>query len=218
MEARKGLREVVESALGYAPGLVEKDIDVATHGGVVTLTGHVPSYSDKLEAEKVVKRLRGVKAVANDLEVQLPGSSKRTDTDIAAAAVHALAWRSTVPEDNIKVTVRNGLVTLEGELEWRYQKDAAEKAVRALTGVKGVTNDLKIKPEVEPKQVKEKITQALERSARLDAERIQIETRGHTVVLRGTVHSWHEHDEAEEAAWAIPGVWDVEDHLTVNYG
>lgn len=214
----KGLRDIVESALAYTPGLVEKDIDVATHGGVVTLTGHVPSYNDRLEAEKVVKRLRGVKAIANDLEVRLPGSSKRNDTDIAEAAVSALKWRSTVPEDKIKVTVRNAWITLEGDVEWRYQKDAAEKAVRGLTGVKGVRNMLKVKPEVEPEQVKEKIARALERSARLDAGRIQIETQGHKVILRGTVHSWHEHDEAEEAAWAVPGVWEVEDHLTVNYG
>jgi osmotically-inducible protein OsmY len=175
----------------------------------------VPSYAERYAAEKAAKRVYGVKAIVNELEVRLPGSRERSDEDIAAAAVSALRSNVLVPADKIKVTVSKGWIKLEGEVEWQFEKEEAESAVRHLSGVLGVSDLIKVKPRVSPTEVKSKIEEAIKRSAEMDARRISVDVQGGKVSLWGTVHSWVERDEAERAAWAAPGVTTVEDHIAV---
>jgi len=191
------------------------EIGVQVKGGVVTLTGWVDSYMKKWAAEEAAHRVKGVKAVANDVEVRLPGDSQRTDTDIAAAVVQALESDASMRLEKLDVTVAKGWVTLQGEVEWQYQKEDAERVVRRITGVKGVTNLIAVKPRVTPSELKKKIEDALVRNAATDAERIQIEVQGSKVILKGTVRSWAERQEAERVAWSAPGVTQVENRITV---
>jgi osmotically-inducible protein OsmY len=207
----------VEAELEWDPRVNPNEIGVAVKDGVVTLTGWVDSYTKRFSAEEAAHRVRGVKAVANEIEVRLPSSSERTDADIAAAAVRALEWDAAVDIDNLDVTVSKGWVTLKGSVEWQFQKEDAERVVRRLTGVKGVSNLLTVKPRVTPSEIKQKIEQALVRSAEIDASRITVDVDGTKVTLRGTVRSYTEKQEAERAAWAAPGVTSVDNRIIISF-
>jgi osmotically-inducible protein OsmY len=190
------------------------DIAVGVKDGVVTLSGFVRSYWDKDAAEKAAKRVYGVRALANDIEVK--PSTVRTDPEIAREIIQELESHVSIPNDKIKVIVEKGWVTLEGTLDWQYQKSLAESAVKKLRGVVGITNNIAVKPKVTPTEVKAKIEEALRRSAELDARRIRVEIEGETVKLYGNVRSWAERQEAEDAAWSAPGTVKVENHITIE--
>ena len=211
----KDLKQHVQSALDWEPSLDASDIGASVDEGGVTLRGNVASYAEKVTAERVALRVYGVKAVANDLVVRLVTGFERTDTEIAQAAVAALKWNTMVPPDRVTVTVTDGWVSLKGTLDWQYQKDAAGRAVRDLTGVKGVTNYINVQPRVKTLDVREKIVEAFKRSAEIDARRVNVTATEGKVILSGNVHSFAERQEAERAAWAAPGVTQVEDRLTI---
>jgi osmotically-inducible protein OsmY len=208
-------RDVLEE-LQWDPDLNAEDIAVSVKDGVVTLAGFTRSYTDRLEAEAAAKRVAGVHAVANDIEVRLPAIDQRPDPDIARDAVAALKSQLPISHDKIKVIVKDGWITLEGSAEWQYQKTTAESAVRKIKGVKGVTNVVQLKPAVQPTDIQRKIQEAFKRSAEVDADRITIEAKGSEVILKGTVRSWTEREEAERVAWSAPGVTHVEDRIVVS--
>jgi osmotically-inducible protein OsmY len=215
MKTDDELKRDVERELEWEPSIDASAIGVATKGGAVTLTGEVSSYMEKWRAVRAAERVHGVRAVADEIVVKLPGDSKRTDADIAKAAANALEWNTSVPK-GVTATVKDGYITLHGEVEWQFQREAAERAVRYLMGVRGVLNLITVKPRVSPSEVKVKIEAALSRQAALDARSIDVESRNGTVVLKGQVHSRREAEAAEEAAWATPGVAKVENRLAVT--
>lgn len=215
MRSDSEIERDVKDELQWDPDLDATDIAVSAKKGVVTLTGFVKSYLDKYEAEAAAKRVAGVVGLANDLEVRVPHVDERPDPEIVRDAVAAIKSQLPVSSQNIKVVVNNGWLTLEGEVEWQYQKTTAENAVRRLKGVRGVINSIAVKPHVQPTDIKRKIQEAFKRNAELDAERITVETNGSEVVLKGTVRSWTEREEAERVAWSAPGVTKVEDRVVV---
>jgi osmotically-inducible protein OsmY len=207
----------VLAELKWEPRVQPNEIGVAVKNGVVTLTGWVDSYTKRWAAEDAAHRVRGVKAVANDIEVRLSSADERTDADIAAAAVRALEWDAFIPVDKVDITVSKGWVTLKGEVEWQYQKQDAERVIRRLTGVTGLTNLITVEPRVAASELKEKIEKALVRSVETDAKRITVEVDGDAVILKGTVKSWAEREEAEREAWAAPGVASVDNRITIAF-
>jgi osmotically-inducible protein OsmY len=215
MTTDKQLQDAVEQELRWEPSVGAEHIGVSVKNGVVQLDGHVNGYPEKWGAERAAMRVANVKAVASEIKVELPYSATRTDADIARAALNLLEWNLIVPK-TVKVQVTDGWLTLQGEVEWQYQKEEAERALRSLTGVKIVVNEITVKPRVSAVGVKNKIEDAFKRSAEIDAGHIEVEATGGTVTLRGNVRSWAEREEAERVAWAAPGVTNVKDLIRLS--
>jgi osmotically-inducible protein OsmY len=209
------IQRAVQDELKWDSRLQPNEIGIAVKDGVVTLFGYVDSYLKKLAANEAALRVQRVKAVANDIQVRLPGTSERTDTDLARAAREALQWDVEVPADKVKVTISNGWVSLAGEVEYAFQKQAAERVAKHLAGVTGVSNLIAVKPRAAPANIKQEIQRALVRAAALDSQRIQVEVQGSKVILRGLVSSYTEKAAAERIAWSQPGVIEVENLIAV---
>jgi osmotically-inducible protein OsmY len=215
MQSDHQIRQNVLDELDFEPSVNATNIGVGVHAGVVTLSGYVSSYAEKVAAERAARRVRGVRAIAEEIQVRLPSDKKVADDQIAKRAVDILRWRIGVPADRIDVKVERGIVTLSGEVEWRYQREEADEAIHHLGGVVQVINLIRVTSAAQAFEVKDKIEKALRRSAALDAAHITVETDGGKVVLHGKVHAWFERRLAEDAAWSAPGVTDVVDHIQV---
>jgi osmotically-inducible protein OsmY len=216
MRLDSDIRRDVEDELRWDPDIDATDIAVAVNNGVVALTGFVRSYPQRMQAERDAKRVAGVAGVANDIEVRLPVIDQRPDPDIVRDAVSALKSELPYSSENIKVIAKDGKITLEGTVEWNYARERAEKAVKRVRGAKSVVNSITLKPKVAPNEVRRKIEDAFRRSAEIDASRVTVEANGSEVILRGTVKSWAEREEAERAAWAAPGVTKVDNRVTIS--
>ncbi|HKQ46266.1 MAG TPA: BON domain-containing protein [Rhizomicrobium sp.] len=211
------LRQNIIDELEFEPAVDAAHIGVAVEDGVVTLSGHVGSYMEKLAAEKAVKRVKGVRALAEGIKVRFPEDKKTSDDEIAHRALTILKWNAVVPPNAVMVKVQDGWVTLGGEVDWQHQRWTAENLVRRLSGIHGVMNSIKLKQKVEPRDVKRKIEDALRRSAEIVSERIQVSVEdGRSVSLDGSVHDWEERDAVERAAWSVPGVTRVVDRLRIS--
>ncbi len=210
------LRQNVLDELEFDPAVDATKIGVAVDKGVVTLSGHVGSYAEKIAAERIVQRVKGVRGVAQEIEVRYPNEHRNADDEIAQRAAKILEWDSTVPPGKIKVKVEKGWITLSGEAEWQFQRRAAEAAVRKLSGVSGVMNMVTVRPRVDAINVKHRIEDALKRSAEVEADAIRVAVAGGRVTLEGKVRAWRARNVAEQAAWAAPGVVAVEDRLTIG--
>ncbi|MEO7642623.1 MAG: BON domain-containing protein [Ramlibacter sp.] len=217
MKSDSQLKTDVSEELKWEPSVNATHIGVEVEGGIVTLAGHVDSYAEKWNAEKAAQRVSGVKGLAVEMDIKLPGYSARTDADIARSAEQALAWTSYLPRDEIKIMVESGFVTLTGEVEWQYQRNAAAMAVRHLMGVTGVSDQIAIKAMASAGVVKSGIEAALKRRASSDAQDISVSVQGSDVTLTGVVHSWSERELARNSAWGAKGVHRVVDNLTMAY-
>lgn len=211
------LRQDIIDELDFEPSIDSTDIGVAVENGIVTLTGHVPTYAQKVTVEDVVRRVKGVKGIAEEIEVRPFGTNRTADDEIAKRAVNTINWNTSVPNSTVQVKVQKGWVTLNGKVEWQYQKTAAADAVRDLAGVVGVSNQIEIKPHASASDVKKRIEDALKRNAEIEAQAIKVNViDGGKVRLEGRVHAWSERSAAERAAWSAPGVNTVEDRLTIG--
>jgi len=206
----------VKDELRWQPDLNPTDVGVSVKGGVVALTGFVHHYTDRYDAEMAAKRVQGVVAIANDIEVRIPNVDQRPDPEIARDAVSAIKAPLPMSSEGIKIEVSGGWVTLNGKVEWQYQRNTAETAVRKIKGVKGVNNLIELKPKAQPADIKRKIQEAFKRNAQIDADRVSVDAVGGDVTLRGNVRSWMEREEAERTAWAAPGVTRVDDKIEVR--
>jgi osmotically-inducible protein OsmY len=215
MKSDMELQKDVAEELKWDPRVNDDEIGIAVRGGVVTLTGTVPDFAQQWAAAKAVERVAGVRAVAQELKVKVPDAHRRSDTELARQVVNALAWDIEVPHEKIKARVENGWVTLEGEVDWQFQRNAAERDVRYLTGIGGVSNMLQLKAHVSPYDVTQRIKSALRRSADADASKIHVAAAEGKVTLTGTVRSWSERADAERAAWSTTGVTTVDDRLSI---
>jgi osmotically-inducible protein OsmY len=211
------LQNEVLSELSYEPSVTVTEIGALVKDGTVTLNGYTTSYIEKWAAVNAVKRINGVKAIIDEIEVNIPDAYYRTDVDIAAAAVNGIDWSTTIPVGTLEVIVDEGWVSLVGEVEWWYQQNAAINIVQQMLGVKGVSNRISIKPKAVKMVIEKDINLALKRSAIVDVDRIQVESENNKVVLRGDVRSFAARDEAERIAWSEPGVYSVDNHLGVNW-
>ena len=211
----KTLKQAVEDELEWEPSIDAEHIGVTAEDGVVTLTGHVGSYSEKFTAEKAAKRVKGVRAIAQEIEIRFPNDKKTSDDQIAKRALDIIAWDSTIPKDKVQVKVQSGFVTLSGQVDWHYQRADAEYAVRKLVGIKGLSNEILIKPTAQASDVKQLIETALKRNAELEAGAIKVSVLNGRVTLDGKVKAWYERDLAERTAWSAPGVISVEDHINI---
>ena len=212
----KVLRQRIIDALDWEPQVDSANIGVAVNNGIVTLTGHVPHYAQLFAAERVVKRIKGVRGIAQEIEVRFAGAPATSDEDIASRVAATLKWNSVLPKDAVQVEVSKGWVTLTGEVEWNYQRRAAETFVAGFLGVKGVANLITIKPRASATDVTRGIEEAFKRDANLEAHRIKVFVDGGKVRLEGNVHNWQEREAAERAAWAAPGVRTVEDQVHIG--
>ena len=209
------IRQRILDELEFEPSVNAAEIGVTVENGVATLSGRVHTLAEKLAADRAARRVYGVKAVAEEIEVRVPTTLVRTDTDIAQYALSVLGWNTEVPKDRIRLKVENGWVTMEGEVPWAFQRETAGRVLRYLPGVKGVTNLVTVKPAVSAQHLKERIVGAFRRSADLDAKAIEVRALGDSVTLTGKVHSWTERREAERMAWSAPGVAHVANDIVV---
>jgi osmotically-inducible protein OsmY len=209
------LRQDILDELEFEPSIDAAHIGVAVEDGIVTLTGHVSSYWEKTTAENVVRRVKGVKAIAEEIEVRLIGQKGTADDEIAKRAVNAISWNVSIPRDKVQVKVQDGWITLTGKLEWQYQKNAAAEAVRGLAGVVGVANQIEITPRASVSDIKRRIEDALKRDAETEAQAIRVNVLNGKVTLEGKVRAWSERQAAERAAWSSPGVKIVEDRISI---
>ena len=210
------LKQAVEAELEWEPSIDAGHIGVAAEDGVITLSGHVSSYAQKFTAEAAARRVKGVRAIAEEIEVRFPGDKKLADDQIAKRALDVITWNSTIPKDSFQVKVQNGIVTLSGDADWYYQRDDAESAVRKLSGVKALINEIKIKPRVQAIDIKNRIETALKRSAEVEADSIRVSVFNGRVTLDGKVKAWYERDLAERTAWSAPGVVSVDDRISIS--
>ncbi|AZO41569.1 BON domain-containing protein [Mesorhizobium sp. M7D.F.Ca.US.005.01.1.1] len=215
MRSDRDIKQDLENELKWDPDINATDVGVTVKKGVVSLTGYVPFYMQKYEAENAAKRVKGVLGIANDIEVQLPSSHQKTDPELARAAIEAISIELPASHERFKVIAKDGWLTLEGDAEWQYQRNQAESATRKLHGVKGVINRVVLKPRVAPVEIKAKIETAFKRSAEVDAQQISVTADGGEVILAGAVSSWSEKQEAERTAWRAPGVVRVHNHINI---
>ena len=210
------LRKHITDELEFEPSIDAANVGVAVKDGIVTLSGHVGSYVEKIIAERSVQRIKGVRGIAQEIEVRFPDEKKTADDQIAKRVLDILAWDATVPNGSIQVKVQKGWVTLSGKVDWQFQRISAANAIRKLSGVIGVTNNIEVQPKVHATDIKNSIETALKRSAEVETNGIRIQVDGTKVVLDGKVHSWFERGAAERAAWSVPGVSSVRDNLVVG--